>query len=425
MKKYIEILQASGADAWEAIRTRERGWEFYFIGHKLDQNRAKNVEHITLKVYRNAEDGTMGMASASIPPTESEEGIRKTVSDLVYQAGLVKNKPYRLNTPKPIDPIPVSLRPLKEEAESFLEAMAGMNETETEKLNSYEIFTGLEERRLVNSEGVDVTETYPSSMVDVVVNARNEEHEIELYRLFHLGGCDPQALKQDIGELLQFGKDRLRTSPTPALGKAPVVFSTDAALEIYHYFLDNLNAAYVVRKMSSFEIGKPIAENVQGDRVTLESVRVLADSPSNFACDPEGAPIRDAVLLENNIPREYVGGRMFSQYLGLEDSFSVSNWKVSGGTKSAEELRTGKFLEIVEFSDFQVDSMTGDIFGEIRLGYYHDGEGHVTPVSGGSVSGNMAENLSCLYMSTESRRFSDALIPAVTRLENITIAGVE
>ena len=136
MKKYIEILQASGADAWEAIRTRERGWEFYFIGHKLDQNRAKNVEHITLKVYRNAEDGTMGMASASIPPTESEEGIRKTVSDLVYQAGLVKNKPYRLNTPKPIDPIPVSLRPLKEEAESFLEAMAGMNETETEKLNS-------------------------------------------------------------------------------------------------------------------------------------------------------------------------------------------------------------------------------------------------------------------------------------------------
>ena len=72
-----------------------------------------------------------------------------------------------------------------------------------------------------------------------------------------------------------------------------------------------------------------------------------------------------------------------------------------------------------------MDSITGDIFGEIRLGYWHDGENPAVPVSGGSVSGNMADNLGCMYMSRESRRFSDALIPAVTRLENITVSGVE
>ncbi len=425
MEKYIEILKASGADAWEAVSTKTKGWEFYFIGHKLDQNRAKNVGHVTLKVYKLSEDGSMGMASASVPPTESVEGIRKTVSDLVYQAGLVKNKPYKLNTPKPYEPISAELRPISEEAERFLRAMDSIAETDTEDLNSYEIFTNQVERRLVNSEGVDITEVYPSSMVDVVVNARSGDREIELYRLYHLGACDPDLLKHDIEELLRFGKDRLKAVPTPALGNAPVVFSTDAALEIYSYFLGNLDAAYVVRRMSSFEIGKPIAEDVQGDRVTLESVRVLKDSPSNFACDAEGAPIRDAVLLKDNVPMRYIGNRMFSQYLGLEDSFEVSNWKISGGSESAEELRTGKFLEIVEFSDFQVDAMTGDIFGEIRLGYYHDGEGHTTPVSGGSVSGNMADNLRCLRMSRESRQFSDALIPAVTRLENITISGVE
>ena len=425
MDKYVEILKASGADAWEAVSTRTKGWEFYFIGHRLDQNRAKNVEHITLTVYKNSEDGSMGMASAAVPPTQSTEEIQKTVEDLVYQAGLVKNRPYKLNTPKPFEPTEAKLRPLEKEAEEFLRAMDSIEETENEDLNSYEIFTNQVERHLINSEGVDVTEVYPSSTIDVVVNAREGEREIELYRLYTLGGCDPELLKKDIEELLRFGKDRLRTSPTPALGKAPVVFSTDAALEIYHYFLDNLNTAYVVRRMSSFEIGKPIAEGVEGDRVTVESLRVLENSPSNFACDAEGAPIRDAVLLKEGVPQAYVGNRMFSQYMGLEDSFSVSNWRVSGGTKSAEELRSGAFIEIVEFSDFQVDSITGDIFGEIRLGYWHDGKGNVIPVSGGSVSGNITDNLSRMFMSREERRYANAVIPAVTRLENVTISGIE
>ena len=424
MEKYIELLKASGADAWEIIDTKTKGWEFYFIGRRLDQNRAKDVEHITLKVYKNAADGSMGIASAEIAPTESPEGLKKIVEDLVYQASLVKNKPYKLNGPKAAEPMDQELRPLEEEARMFIDALASVQETETEDLNSYEIFANQVERRLINSEGVDITEHYPSSMVEVVVNARKDDHEIELYRLYHLGACNPKTLKADIEETMQIGKDRLDAKPTPALGNAPVVFSTDAALEIYNYFLDNLNAAYVVRRMSSFELGKPLAEDIKGDKITLKALRQLKDSPSNFAYDPEGAPIRDAVLIEGSVPREYVGSRMFSQYLGLEDAFSVSNWEVLGGSRTAAELRQGKFLEIVEFSDFQVDSMTGDIFGEIRLGYFHDGEGNITPVSGGSVSGNMMDNLAQMHLSAETRQYSNAVIPAVTRLENITIAGL-
>lgn len=426
MEKYINILKASGADAWEIVDTKTTGWEFYFIGRKLDQNRAKNVEHITLKVYKLSADGqSLGIASADVAPTESEEALKKIAADLVYQASLVKNKPYKLNAPKKAEPIKAELRPLAEEAKAFIDAMNSVRETETEDLNSYEIFTNQVERRLINSEGVDITEHYPSSMVEVVVNARKDGHEIELYRLYELGACNPRTLKEDVEETLKIGKDRLLTKPTPALGKAAMVLSTDAALQVYYYFLDNLDAAMVVRRMSSFEPGKPLAENIKGDRITLEALRVLPDSPSNFAYDPEGAPIRDAVLIKESVPQEYVGGRMFSQYLGLENAFSVSNWKAGGGSRSAAELRQGKFLEVVEFSDFQVDSMTGDIFGEIRLAYYHDGEGNVTPVSGGSVSGNMADNLAEMYMSKETRQYSNAVIPAVTRLENVTIAGVE
>ena len=426
MEKIINIINGAGADAWELTDTKTSAWEFYFIGHKLDQNRAKNVEHINLKVLKKSPDGeTVGVASADISPTESEEEIRKTAENLVYQASLVRNKPYTLNKPKAYEAVKEAVPAIASDAEAFLKAMDSVAETETEDINSYEIFVNRHVRRFMNSEGIDITEEYPEAMLDLVVNARRDGHETELYRLWKFGSCDGSQLKQDIEELLKFGRDRLAAQPTPNLGKAAVVLSTDAALEVYAYFLDNLNAAYVIRGMSSFEIGKPLLSEFEGDRVTLRALRVLPGSPKNFACDPEGAPVRDAVLMEDGIPREYTGSRMFSQYLGLEDAFSVTNWSVSGGTKTADEIRSGEFLEIVEFSDFQVDSMTGDIFGEIRLAYYHDGKGTVTPVTGGSVSGSMLDNIGRMYMTKKTRRFANAEIPEAVRLGCVTIAGCE
>ena len=424
MEKYINILNTCGADAWEITDTKTKGWEFYFIGHRLDQNRAKDVEHIRLKVYKLSEDGeSLGIASAEVSPTGSEEEIRKTAENLVYQASLVKNKPYKLNQPKKTEPLDVKMNPLDLEAESFIKTLQSIAETATEYLNSFEIFVNQNTQRLITSEGIDISQSYPTSMIDLVVNARKDDHEIELYRIYDLGSCQPDQIRQDIEELLRFGKDRLAAVSTPQLEHTPVVLSTDAALSVYEYFLSNLDAAYLVRGISSYEIGKPISDEIEGDRITIRTLRDLPGSPCNYAYDEEGAPIREEVLMEDSIPKLFVGGRMFSQYIGLEDSFMVSNWSVSGGSRSASELRNGKFLEIVEFSDFQVDDMTGDIFGEIRLAYYHDEAGNVTPVSGGSVSGSMLENIAHMQMSKETRRYGNAEIPSVTRLEHVIIAG--
>ena len=115
---------------------------------------------------------------------------------------------------------------------------------------------------------------------------------------------------------------------------------------------------------------------------------------------------------------------MFSAYLGLEDSFIPNNFSVEGGTKTEEELREGQYLEVVEFSDFQVDSLTGDIFGEIRLAYRHDGES-VTPVTGGSLSGSMFDFVKEMYLSRETAQYNNLLIPALTRLKGVTVTGIE
>ena len=424
MDRIINILNNCGADAWEITDVKTHGWEFYFIGHRLDQNRAKDVEHITIKVYKQSADGQfLGSASAEVPPTANDGEMRKTVSDLVYQASLVRNKTYSLCPARPYEKISSETVSVADDAEAFIRAMSSINETDTEDLNSYEIFVNRNTRRLITSEGIDITEEYPSAVLDIVVNARKDDREIELYRLYDLGTCDPELVKNDVEALLHFGRDRLDAGKTPSLGTSAVVLSTDAALEVYRYYLDNLDAGFIVRGMSSFEKGRPVAEHKSGDRITIRSVREMPGSPSNFACDAEGAPVRDQVLIDEGTVCGFTGSRMFSQYLGLEDSFILTNWSVSGGTETAESIRKGEFLEVVEFSDFQVDSLTGDIFGEIRLAYYHDGKGQVIPVSGGSVSGSMHDNLGSMRMTKNVRRYANAEIPLATRLEKVTVTG--
>ena len=421
--RIVALLKASGADAWELTDRREEGWEFYFIRRKLDQNRARLVEHIRVKVYKKSPDGQfLGSASGEIAPTAGEDEARREIGRLIANAAYVKNPFYTLNPPvesaagegEAVDPAPI--------AGDFIKALRSAPETATEDINSSELFVSAIRRRFINSEGVDVVSVYPRSMAEVVVNARREGHEIELYRMYQSGGCDREALIRDLGETMRFGRDKLVAEPTPNLGRADVVFSSAASRELYGWFAGRMSAAYKVYGYSDWEIGAPVVPDAAGDRVTLVARKALPNSSENAAFDAEGAPVRDVTMIEDGVARRFLGSRQFSQYLKLEDSFQPGNFEVSGGSQDAAALREGQFLEAVEFSDFQVDPFNGDIAGEIRLAYWHDGE-RVVPVSGGSVSGTMAELAARMCMSRETRQYDNWVVPAVTRLEGVTVTG--
>ena len=420
----VEILKSSGADAWELTDTRERGWEFYLIRHRLDQRRIKTLDSFAVKVYRSLEDGKfLGSAGAKISPDASEEEMRRVVSGLLQDAAYVKNPSYTLNTPAPAaeghECAPVDVKKISGE---FLRALQVVPETETEDLNSYEIFVSEIRRRFLNSEGIDVTDVYPESMLEAVVNARKDDHEIELYRLYRSGSCDESRIIRDLSETLRYGRDRLLTVPTPALGKADVVFSTDAAVQLYDWFISRMSAAMVYRGISDWKIGQRVVPEGSGDRVTVRALRSLPNSSRNAAYDSEGAPVRDLTILEDGVAVHYYGSRQFSQYLGLQDSFIPGNFEIAPGKSGADTLRAGSFLEVVEFSDFQVDDITGDLAGEIRLAYWHDGD-RVTAVSGGSISGSMQELAPSMRFSAERRQYNHLLIPELTRLSGVTVSG--
>lgn len=422
----LELLKKSGADGW-AVRDEIRtGWEFYFIRHRLDQNRVRDTEHITLTVYKAFEEEGkqfLGSASAELAPTATEAEAEKLIRSLLFEAGLIRNPAYALNPPCG-EPAAMQEPDVKAIAGDFLRAMRSVEEDESADINSYEIFTDSVCRRLVTSTGIDVTDVYPASMAEVVVNARDEKREIELYRMYRSGSCDAAGLKANVAETLRFGRDKLRAEKTPALGRCDVVFSTDDALQLYGYYIDRMSAGMIYQGISNCEIGKRVAEDQGGDALSVRAVRTLENSSHNGAFDAEGAPVRDMTLISGGVAEHFYGSQMFSQYIGLKDSFIPGNFVVEGGESSAAELRTGRYLEIVEFSDFQVSPMNGDIAGEIRLGYLHDGES-VTVVEGGSVSGTMRELGGAMRFSKEQKQYNNYLIPAVTRLYGVSITGAE
>lgn len=421
----LNVLKQSSADAWSVKDLTKEGFEFYMIRHQLDQNRVVNTKHYIVTVYKSIEDGKyLGNASGEIAPTATVDEVKEKIDTLIHQATLVKNKPYTLNEPVECKSHASEEIDLAKISKDFLITMDSLEETKTEDLNSYEIFVSKNIEHYVSSTGVDVTSTYPKSLVEVVVNARKDEHEIELYRMYTSGTCDQKTLSFDVNETLKYGKDKLVAKDTPNFKKMDVVFSTDASLQIYNWVIDRMNVTYKYLGYSDLELNEPIAKDVVGDQMTIRTVTTLINSSENGEFDGEGAKRRDMDIVVDGVAKNYHGVKQYSDYLGVKDSFIAKNFVVSGGSKSMDELRTGPYVEIVEFSDFQVSPFNGDIAGEIRLGYYNDGTS-ITPISGGSVSGSMNDFVKDMYMSKETRQYDTMVVPMVTKLKDVILTGAE
>lgn len=421
-----ELLENSGAFAWRITDTVTKGWEFYFIRHSLDQNRSKDIENIQITVYVLSDDKkSVGCASADMGPDETKEYVELTIKDLIYQAGLVQDQYYELKAPGDYEVPALEDVDINKISGDFIDTVKNLEEDDEAYMNSYEIFVSSITRRIVTSTGIDVTERYPVSLFETVVNAKNRDQEIEFYNLYDSGLCLKEDIKRNVASTMKHGRNRLNATKTPSLEKYDVVFSSDDACRIYEFFKDALDIAYICMKYSPLEKGKAIAEGIVGDKITMKAVRNLPGSSQNRVVDSEGSPIFDEVLMEDNVPKAFHGSTRFSYYMGEKNTFILSNYEVSGGTHTNEELLKGPVLECVYFSDFQVDTLTGDIFGEIRLAYLHEADGSIKPVTGGSVSGNLRKLMVDMKMSEERTRYDNALIPTLTRLSGVTVTGAE
>lgn len=406
--------------------------ELFLIGKNADMDRAKSVHHFKVTVYRDMEEGGnryRGSSTANIHPTMSYSEIEKALNDAAFAAQFVKNPYYPLAKAEvPYKVMGVSS--FSKESLSFwmneiIKAIYKNDKYEKGGINSCEVFLNKVYTHIINSEGIDIDSTNYECMVEFITTWKENNEEVELYDCLNFSELDSQWLSEEIETMITICREKAVAKNTPALGKASVLLTRDAVKDFLFFYYTKCSADAVYRGASTWKAGECVqGENVKGDLITMHLNPFMKNSTNSRSFDDEGFPLEAVTILDKGILKEYISDTRYAHYLNVEPTGLIKNAVVCGGRKSIDELKNEPYLEALAFSDFRVDPLTGYFCGEIRLARYFDGE-KITPVTGGSISGNINELQDELYLSKELQKDNDFEGPRVIKLLNATIAGVE
>ncbi len=421
-EKIIKQLKSSEATCWKIQEDMIESEEYFFIKDKSDIGRSKKVKHFEVTVYKDfAEDQDQyrGSASVSLSPMMSAKELKEAIEGAVFAAGFVKNPFYPIMEAYS-KTFETESQNLKEISSKAVQAIFDSKPIPHTWLNSVELFVSHIQSRILNSDGLDVSFSKYKTYIETIVSASGKE-EVELYDQFQLALPDSERIKDRISNLLQMVSERANAKSTPSVKRIPVILTGEPTKEFMRYYLHQAGAKLKYDKISQAELGDSVQGNETGDKITLEIVPELEGSYFGAPVDDDGFIISHERIIENGVLRNFWGDIRYSFYLGTKPTGSVSNFKVAAGGLSTEEMRKNPHLEVTHFSAVDVDETTGDFGGEIRLGWYFDGTSR-TPVTGGSVTGNL-KDLTSIKLSKDTQLEGDYFGPHSICVEGFRISG--
>ncbi|HAX72244.1 MAG TPA: peptidase U62 [Firmicutes bacterium] len=405
--------------------------EWFLVGRKLDMDRSKVVRHYKVTLYQTLEheDQTFkGSATLNVYPTMSDSEINKSIQTAKFAASFVANEPYPLPKPTISYQLPTlnlfSGEPLAFWMKELYDAIYLNDVYEDGGINSCEIFLNQIDVRIVNSNGVDVTERKYEGMIEFITTWQAQIEEIELYRCLNFSDLDSAWISEQVNDMLLQCRDRASAVPTPKLSRSNVILSGGSVSRFINHYVTKCSASAVYQKFSDWRIGDAVqGDTVSGDVLTITLNPFLANSTASSRFDEDGHILHPVTVLQNGVLCNYVANTRYAAYLNVEPTGSIRNVVVAPGARGEAELKQEPHLEVVAFSDFSMDPFTGNFGGEIRLGYYHDGK-TTLPVTGGSISGNVRDCQHDLALSSELQQDNEFYGPKLIKLKDIAITGV-
>lgn len=430
IEKILSALKKSGVELYQITETKQEKAELYFIRKSLDMQRMGDIRQAEVVVYKEFEENgkrMMGSATVQVQDSYTEEMMEELFRNTLYAAGFVKNKYYELyagkkdaqgETSEDSDfqaDKTLASKSLTEIAQSFTEALFA-DDTETDVfLNSAELFVLKTTCHIINSRGIDVSYCKSRVQGEFVVQC-TEGQDVETYQHFAYVNSDTEPLRNKVKETLQITRDRAKAVSAPPAGEYRVILSGPYLRDIYEYYVDRSASSMIYQKYSTFQIGC----NVQGDTAVKDSINLTLKATVPYSA--EGIPMKDRELVHDGKLMMIHGGNRFAYYLNLEPTGNYESYKAPAGNVTLDEMRQGKYLEVVNFSDFQMDSFSGHFGGEIRLAYLCDGEKRI-PVTGGSINGNILEAQKSLVFSSQMQTEETFEGPLAVCMEKIQVAG--
>ena len=423
LDRILSALGKCGIEDYHIVVKDEQSAELFFIKKELDMQRLKKVQTADVSVYHVFEEGDnrfRGVASVQVQDSLTQPEMEKLFADAYYAAGFVKNKYYDLYEGTKVGMVqakdPFGEKTLNEMVQGFAQALFAEDVYKEVFINSAEIFASRLTVHIRNSRGVDVSYNRSRVQGEFVVQCTSGQ-DVETYQDFSYNGWNLDAIREKARNTIELTRARARATTAPAAGEYRLILSGGYVNEFMSYYVNRASSFAIYQKYSTFSVGC----DVQGGEVSKD--RVNMTMKSNVPFSDEGIPMKNRELVKDGKLMMIHGGNRFAQYLGIAPTGNFDGYKVEARNVSIEQMKEQPYLEVVNFSDFQMDWFTGHFGGEIRLAFLYDGK-TVTPVTGGSVNGNIFEAQKSLVFSKEMQVEKDFEGPKAVAMDGVSVAGI-
>lgn len=436
LTQIVEALKKrSDLAGWTVHHIQTREAQVYAVPKGIESQRTVDGERYLIDVLRNtsAADGSpaVGSGNASLLPGED---IGHAIDQAALVAGLVANPVHGLPGPGPLPDIQLCDASLQQNASAvMLDVMERMRDAAAKhpdaRLTAAECFGEMRSTRLVNSRGIDAEQESTQIEIEYVLHGRKGDRESETFDAMTRRRVADLDLEAAMENRARYTLDLL-DAEAPASWLGPVVLRGDA-LTVYMAG-DNLNgsviqtlasAASKYGRFSPWEVGKPVFRgDVKGDPLTLWANRAMPFGVASNRFDEEGLPAQRVELIRENELATFAASQRYAEYLGIPATGAFGNIELPPGSIPAADLMAEPYVEIIQFSWFNPDTITGDFATEIRFGYLVE-NGVRKPFKGGQLVGNYMDALANVRWSAETGFFGAYLGPHTARFNELKIAG--
>jgi predicted Zn-dependent protease len=415
---------------WTLRRQSSQSTQLFTIGSRIEAERRVVEERFLVDVIvpTTASDGTpgCGTGNAILLP---EDPVGPAIERAVDMARRAHNPLHGLPGPAGLPDVPLedpglasgpeeSLRSAYERVRRWMEPHKGIRLTATEWHS--------EARRtdFLNSRGMEGEQSETDLYVEWVLVSGDGDSRAETFfdqrarRLSDLPG------EGEVEPLAAMTIDRRRAGPAPTW-KGPVILR-DRVLGVFLnggpiQFRTSAEKRYA--KVTTTEIGKSfLRREGSGDPLTVYASRILPFGLGASRFDSEGIPGQRLLLISENAVKALSAAQRYAEYLQVPATGGFGDLELPPGKTSRDDLMGDPHVEIVGFSWFNPDPVTGDFATEIRLGY-HVENGRRTPFRGGMLIGNFLDALGDARWSRETGFYGSYLGPTAVRLQGLMING--
>lgn len=417
---------------WSVQHITSTGSQLYAVPAAIEAKREITSEHYVVNILcaTDSPDGTRSVGSGNTTLLAGDD-IDAALDAAVLTASLVHNQPYGFPDPAPLPEVSIADPHLIDEPGPTLQRLleqlqASVAAEPTVRLTAAEFFSETRATRLRNSRDIDVTQTTTLLHSEWVLIGRADEQEVESFVELTRRRASDSHIDEEVARRAQYATDTLAAGPPPNYTGPIVMRGNTLSVFINGGVIHSLSSGDAkYSKLSPWEIGQSVfRDEVQGDPLTVFANRQLPFGNHANRFDNDGLPAQRIPLIRDNILQTFIVDQRYAEYLDIAPTGDFGDIEVQAGVTPAAELLRGAYIEIVGFSWFNPDPITGDFSSEIRLGYIVEAEKR-TPFKGGTLVGNMLTALANVRWSAETTFQGDYQGPTTARFGQLTIAGVE